>query len=97
MTLIDDVIELANADGLVHATALEPDGCDSYNLRGWPSPVTVWVRPDGRFSRAEIDGHLVTLGQVTQALRAAIRYDAVRSEGPAPAPVAPAGARPGPW
>ena len=73
MTMIDDAIELAHTEGLAHATALEPDGCDSYELRGWPSPVTVWVRPDGRFSRAEIDGQLVTLGQVTQSLLAAIR------------------------
>ena len=83
MTMIDDAIELAHAEGLVRATALEPDGCDSYELRGWPSPVTVWVRPDGRFSRAEIDGRLVTLGQVTQSLLAAIRSRAPAGAEPA--------------
>ena len=51
-----DVIEFAHLHRLVISAAQEPDGCDAYLVRASPRPVTVWVRPDGRFSRAADDG-----------------------------------------
>ena len=71
MGMIDDVIELAHTEGLVRSTTLGPDGCDGYDISASPGPITVWVRPDGRFSRATADGELITLGQVMKGLVAA--------------------------
>ena len=73
MAMIDDLIDLAHAEGLVHSTAREPDGCDAYHLLVLPRRLTVWVRPDGRFSRAAADGEPLTLGLVMKSLVAAIR------------------------
>ena len=75
MTMLDDLIELAHTHGLVHTVALDPDGYDAYQLRASPRRITVWVRPDGRFSRASADGELLTLGQVMNSLVAAIHGD----------------------
>ena len=69
--MIDDLIELAYAEGLVHSAVREPDGCDAYRLLGPPRPIMVWIRPDGRFSRAVAGGEMLTLGQVTKRLVAA--------------------------
>lgn len=68
MSLIDDVIDLAHAHRLVIEAAPEPDGCDAYLLRTSPRPIGVWIRPDGRFSRAAADGEALTLGQVMNHL-----------------------------
>jgi len=73
--MLDDLIELAHAHGLVNTVALEPDGYVAYQLRASPRQITVWVRPDGRFSRASADGELLTLGQVMNSLVAAIHGD----------------------
>jgi hypothetical protein len=52
MSLLDDLTEVAHASGLVARAWLDPDGCDAYELRAAPRPITVRVRPDGRFSGA---------------------------------------------
>ena len=70
-----DVIEFAHLHGLVLRAAQEPDGCDAYQLRALPRPVMVWVRPDGRFSRAAADGEVLTLGQVMNRVVQAVRDD----------------------
>ncbi len=68
MSMIADLIELAYRRNLVHDVRLEQDGSDAYVLRAWPDPITVFVRPDGRFSRALVDGEQLTLGQVLHNL-----------------------------
>ncbi len=73
--MIEDLIELAHAKDLVHGTWLEPDACDAYRLRALPRPITFWVRPDGRFSRAMADDELLTLGQVMRGLLAVVQDD----------------------
>jgi len=75
MGMIDDVIKLAYTKGLVHSANLGPDGCDAYHLDASPRAITVWVRPDGRFSRAADDGQLLTLGQVMSRVVQAVRDD----------------------
>ena len=70
-----DVIEFAHLHRLVISAAQEPDGRDAYLVRASPRPVTVWVRRDGRFSRAAVDGQLLTLGQVMSRVVQAVRDD----------------------
>ena len=75
MSMIDDVIEYAHAEGLDLAVVQDHHRCDAYQLLG-SGTVTIWVRPDGRFSRAvSADGELLTLGQVARMI--------CRCEGPA--------------
>ena len=74
--MIEDLIELAHTQGLVRSTWLGPDACDAYLLRALPGPITVWVRPDGRFSRATADDEFLTLGQVMRGLLAVVKVDA---------------------
>lgn len=63
--MIDDLIELAYARDIVRETLPSPDGCDHYVLAGSSdAAIHVWVRPDGRFSRAFGDEEALTLGQV---------------------------------
>ena len=70
MSMIDDVIEYAHAEGLVLAVVQDDRGCDAYQLLG-SGMMTIWVRPDGRFSRAvSADGELLTLGQVARKISA---------------------------
>ena len=67
--MIDDVVELAFAQGAVRGVAAAADGCDEYLLASSEAAPTirVWVRPDGRFSRAAgSDGRHLTLGQVIE-------------------------------
>jgi len=65
MSLIADTIERAHAADLVLEVSLDADRCDVYVIRTrFDRSLTVWVRPDGRFSRARMDGRLITLGQV---------------------------------
>lgn len=78
--MIADLIELAHARDLVRGTWLEPDACDAYRLRALPRPITVWVRPDGRFSRAMADDELLTLGQVMRGLLAFVEHDAANPQ-----------------
>ena len=70
-----DFIEFAHLHRLVITTTQEPDGRDAYLVRAAPRPVTVWVRPDGRFSRAADDEQLLTLGQVMSRVAQAVRDD----------------------
>ena len=70
MSMIDDVIEGASAEGLVLAVVQDDHGCDAYQLLG-SGTMTIWVRPDGRFSRAlSADGEQLTLGQVARKISA---------------------------
>ncbi|WP_430331258.1 hypothetical protein [Rhodococcus sp. ACT016] len=64
--MIDDLIELAFAQNIVRETLPCPDGCDEYVLTRADEPATIrlWVRPDGRFSRALGDEGPLSLGQV---------------------------------
>ncbi|MBH0123610.1 hypothetical protein ACWDUD_29495 [Rhodococcus sp. NPDC003382] len=74
--MIDDLIELAFAQGAVRGVSVAADGCDEYLLAssGTAPAIRVWVRPDGRFSRAfDSDDCHVTLGQVVD--RCGITYD----------------------
>lgn len=64
--MIDDLIELAHTQKIVCETLPSPDGCDEYVLARTDSAETVrlWVRADGRFSRALGEEGALTLGQV---------------------------------
>lgn len=65
--MIDDCIEFAYANGIVRTVVQNPDGYDDYLLArasGAGPPITVRVRPDGRFSRATSSEGLLTIGQV---------------------------------
>lgn len=70
--MIDDVIEIAFAQGTVCSVVSDACGWDEYRLarvdRSADSGehVSVWVRPDGRFSRALGGEGLLTLGQVVR-------------------------------
>ena len=70
-----DAIEFAHLHRLVISATQEPDGCDAYLLRASPRPIGVWVRADGRFSRAVADGQPLTLGQVMSRVVQAVRDD----------------------
>lgn len=69
--MIDDVIEVAFAELVVRGVVSDALGWDEYLLEsldqtaGKP-PVSVWVRPDGRFSRASDGNRPLTLGQVVR-------------------------------
>lgn len=68
--MITDVIEAAFRQRIVRTVVCGTDGYDEYLLeRAYPtgqvdSPVRVWVRPDGRFSRASSSEGQLSLGQV---------------------------------
>ncbi|AVP67594.1 hypothetical protein GS894_04145 [Rhodococcus hoagii] len=64
--MIEDLIELAHTQGVVCETSVGPDGCDEYVLACADGVTTVrlWVRPDGRFSRAHGNAGSLSLGQV---------------------------------
>jgi hypothetical protein len=82
MSLLDDVIELAHAWNLVAGVSRESDGCDAYRLRTAPAPIMVRVRPDGRFSGADLGGRPLTLGQVMTGVRAAAPATPLESTSP---------------
>jgi hypothetical protein len=90
--MIEDLIELAFAQDIVRAVAPDADGGEEYLLAraGAASPadppITVWVRPDGRFSRAASTEGLLSLGQVMALCGLARR-------GSRPQPTRAAGAR----
>ncbi|CAM2777528.1 hypothetical protein RHDE110596_00520 [Prescottella defluvii] len=77
--MIDDLIELAFAQHVVRETLPSPDGCDEYVLRradatdatdsvgSVDASIRLWVRPDGRFSRARGAEGPLSLGQVMTA------------------------------
>ena len=68
--MIDDLIELAFSQNVVRETLPSPDGCDQYVLARVDRPdtqVRLWVRPDGRFSRAHGADGALSLGQVMTA------------------------------
>lgn len=67
--MIDDLIELAYTQHVVRETLPCPDGCDEYVLDrvDGAAPLRLWVRPDGRFSRAFGDEGALSLGQVMTA------------------------------
>ncbi len=81
--MIDDLIELAYSQHAVRETLPCPDGCDEYVLAHTDGAATVrlWVRPDGRFSRALGDGGALSLGQVMTAC--GLSYAARRAATPA--------------
>lgn len=65
--MIDDLIELAFFQDAVLSVSLATDGSDEYTLRRIDedtSPVTVRVRPDGKFGRAVGTEGYLSLGQV---------------------------------
>lgn len=65
--MIDDVIELAFMQGVVRGVVSDALGWDEYLLEGLEqTAVSVWVRPDGRFSRASDGDGPLTLGQVAR-------------------------------
>jgi len=64
--VIEDLIELAHSQGVVRETLAGPDGCDGYVLActDGVTSIRLWVRPDGRFSRADGNAGSLSLGQV---------------------------------
>lgn len=65
--MIDDLIELAFEQDAIRTVRATSEGCDEYTLRradSDSSSVKVWVRPDGKFSRAIGTEGLLSLGQV---------------------------------
>lgn len=81
--MIDDLIELAFAQNIVRETLPCPDGCDQYVLARTDAATTIrlWVRPDGRFSRAFGDEGPLSLGQVVTMC--GLSYTARRTATPA--------------
>ncbi|MDH6280993.1 hypothetical protein [Prescottella agglutinans] len=81
--MIDDLIELAYAQNVVLETLPCPDGCDEYVLAraGVAATIRLWVRPDGRFSRALGDEGALSLGQVMTVC--GLSYSARRAATPA--------------
>lgn len=80
--MIDDLIELAFAQDAVRTVRATSDGCDEYVLRRADpdgSPVTVRVRPDGKFSRAIATEGLLSLGQVMTVCGLTYQHTYVRS------------------
>ena len=77
--MVVDLIERAFATGAVREVTCD-DGYDRYLLDGAGGSVEVYVRPDGRFARANgVDGPL-SIGQVARicGLSAAPRAAALR-------------------
>lgn len=64
--MIEDLIELAHAQGVVREIQPCTDGCDEYVLTREDGATTIrlWVRADGRFSRAHGGEGPLSLGQV---------------------------------
>ncbi|RVW10765.1 hypothetical protein EGT67_06375 [Prescottella agglutinans] len=81
--MIDDLIELAYTQNIVRGTLPCPDGCDEYVLAraDGPAAIRLWVRPDGRFSRALGDEGALSLGQVMTVC--GLSYSARRAATPA--------------
>ncbi|MGF7125142.1 MULTISPECIES: hypothetical protein [unclassified Rhodococcus (in: high G+C Gram-positive bacteria)] len=82
--MIDDLIELAYSRHVVRETLPCPDGCDEYVLGrvdAVNASIRLWVRPDGRFSRAQGDEGQLSLGQVMTAC--GLSYAARRTAAPA--------------
>jgi hypothetical protein len=79
MTLLYDLVDLAHRHDLVRTVTAEPDGCDFYELRT-ADPISVRIRPDGRFSNAVADGEFVSLGQVMRLLLAEIGPESPQAE-----------------
>lgn len=67
--MIEDLIELAHAQGVVREIQPCTDGCDEYVLTREDGATTIrlWVRADGRFSRAHGSEGPLSLGQVMTA------------------------------
>ncbi|QCQ90007.1 hypothetical protein [Rhodococcus sp. SGAir0479] len=78
--MIDDLIEFAYARDIVRETLPAADGCDHYVLAcPGDTAIHVWVRPDGRFSRAVGEQGALTIGQVAAASRLSYAGRAERS------------------
>lgn len=81
--MIDDLIELAHSQNVVREMLPSPDGCDEYVLACADGVTTVrlWVRSDGKFSRAFGNAGPLSLGQVMTAC--GLSYSARTAAAPA--------------
>ncbi|MCQ4118053.1 hypothetical protein [Rhodococcus tibetensis] len=67
--MIDDLIEIAYAQGTVRTAARASNGVDEYELARIDcerTTVTVAVRADGKFAKATTPDGYLSLGQVMQ-------------------------------
>ena len=81
--MIEDLIELAHSQGVVRELLAGPDGCDEYVLActDGVTAIRLWVRPDGRFSRAQGNAGSLSLGQVMTVC--GLSYSARKTAAPA--------------